>query len=222
VQATRILAMRHGQTAWNAAGRIQGQIDVPLDAHGRWQADRLAQALSDEAIDVIYASDLSRAAQTAQAVAAATRLPVHTHAGLRERGFGVFEGLSFSEITRRWPQAADRWRRRDPGFGPAGGESLEEFYRRCVDAADALAGAHPGATVALVAHGGVLDCLYRAACRLDLAAARTWQLGNASINRLLHGDHGFSLVGWNDTAHLDNQSTDDFTDAGFAPAQPSA
>ena len=96
-----------------------------------------------------------------------------------------------------------RWREREPDFAPGGGETLEGFYARCVGCASALAARHPGQTIALVAHGGVLDCLYRAATRLGLQAARSWSLGNASVNRLLwHGD-GFTLVGWNDAAHLE-------------------
>ena len=85
------------------------------------------------------------------------------------------------------------------GFG---GEALTDFYARSVAAATVLAARHPGQAIALVAHGGVLDCLYRAALRLELAAPRTWQMDNASINRLLYVGQGFSVVGWNDSTHL--------------------
>jgi 2,3-bisphosphoglycerate-dependent phosphoglycerate mutase len=204
-QATRILAIRHGETAWNRDSRIQGQLDIPLNETGRWQAQRLALALADETIDAVYASDLLRAMQTAQALTQASRRPIAADAGLRERGFGVFEGLTFSEVEQRWPQLSERWRRRDPDFGPDGGEVLHEFYARSVRTATRLAAAHPGQTIALVAHGGVLDCLYRAATRIDLGAPRSWQLGNASINRLLYTPQGFVLVGWSDTGHLDHE-----------------
>ena len=87
MQATRILAIRHGETAWNVATRIQGQLDIPLNATGEWQAAQLAQALSaQEQIDAIYTSDLLRAYATAQAIGQAVKLPLHTHLGLRERG----------------------------------------------------------------------------------------------------------------------------------------
>ena len=79
---------------------------------------------------------------------------------------------------------------------------MTDFYARSVAAATVLAARHPGQAIALVAHGGVLDCLYRAALRLELAAPRTWQMDNASINRLLYGGQGFSVVGWNDSTHL--------------------
>ena len=200
---TRLLVLRHGQTDWNVDQRIQGQLDIPLNGHGHWQAERLASALAGEDLHAVYSSDLQRAAGTAAALARASGLAVQTDTGLRERAFGDFEGVSFREIEQRWPDAAQRWRRREPDFAPGGGETLRQFYARSVQAATQLAARHPGQTVALVAHGGVLDCLYRAACRIELEAPRTWQLGNASINRLLHSDEGLALVGWNDSRHLD-------------------
>ena len=208
-EPTRILAIRHGETAWNVENRIQGQLDIPLNERGRWQAQRLALAVADDTIDVVYASDLLRAYDTALAVASGSGLEVVTDEGLRERGFGLFEGQIFSVIKERWPEATQRWRQRDPTFGPEHGEVLTDFYHRCVETAARLASAHAGQTIALVTHGGVLDCLYRAASGLSLQAPRTWQLGNASINRLLHTAQGFTLVGWADTFHLEDPALDD-------------
>jgi probable phosphoglycerate mutase len=203
VEATRILAIRHGETDWNVGRRIQGQQDIPLNDMGRWQAERMASALAGEELAAVYTSDLRRAFATAESLARASGAPLQAASGLRERGFGSFEGATFDEIAARWPQANLRWRRRDPDYGPPGGETLAAFYARSVAAAERLAALHPGQTIALVAHGGVLDCLYRAAARIDLAAPRTWQLGNASINRLLWSAQGFALVGWSDVAHLE-------------------
>ena len=215
-QATRIVAIRHGETAWNVDTRIQGQLDIPLNDTGRWQAHRLALAVSDEGIDAIYASDLLRAHETAQAVAAGCGRPIVNDSGLRERGFGVFEGQTFRQIAERWPEQSERWRKRDPDFAPDGGESLTDFFARVVATATRLAGAHPGQTVALVAHGGVMDCLYRAATRQGLQAPRSWELGNASINRLLYSGQGFTIVGWSDTFHLEDPSLDESTDGETA------
>jgi 2,3-bisphosphoglycerate-dependent phosphoglycerate mutase len=201
-QLTRVLAIRHGETDWNVAGRIQGQLDIPLNDTGLWQVRRLALAVADEAIAAIYSSDLLRAFDTAQAMSLGAGRPVVTDTGLRERGFGDFEGLSYAEIHQRWPEQADRWRRRDPEFGAPGGETLNQFYARSVAAAERLAALHPGQTIALVSHGGVMDCLYRAASRVALDAPRSWQLGNASINRLLYTPQGFTLVGWSDTSAI--------------------
>ena len=202
-EVTRILAIRHGQTAWNADGRIQGHTDIPLDELGQWQAEQLAQALADDELQAIVASDLQRARQTAAPLAARKGLPVQTDVGLRERGFGDFEGLSFAQIELRWPEQAAAWRQRDPDFGARGGEVLRDFRARVVAAVERLALAHRGQCIALVTHGGVLDLLYREATRLALDAPRTWQLANAGINRLLHSGQGLTLVGWADVGHLD-------------------
>ena len=201
-QATRILAIRHGETLWNVDSRIQGHLDIGLNDTGRWQAERLGMALKDEPIAAIYASDLSRAHDTALAVSRHTGVPVQAEPGLRERSFGEFEGRTFAEIEKELPAQAQRWRQRDPTFTPAGGESLLMLEARVLSVAARLAALHPGEQIALFAHGGVMDILYRAATRLDLQAARTWALGNTAINRLLWSPEGFSLVGWADVQHL--------------------
>jgi len=202
-EPTRLFVLRHGQTAWNAEMRIQGHVDEPLNDAGRRQAERLARALVDEPLAAVYSSDLQRARATAEPLAVATGAPLVTDVRLRERGFGRFEGRTYAEIVRQWPQEAERWRRREPDFGPGGGEALQAFYTRCVDAALELAAGHPGQVIAVVAHSGVLDCLYRAAVGLELSAPRSWQIGNATINRLLFNGERLQLVGWNDNAHLE-------------------
>jgi probable phosphoglycerate mutase len=202
-EGTRILAIRHGQTAWNADSRIQGHTDIALDAVGAWQAEQLAQALAGEELQALYSSDLTRARQTAEPLAVCRRLELRIDPGLRERGFGEFEGLSFAQIERCWPDQAEAWRRRDPAFGARGGEVLRDFRSRVVATVDRLAQAHVGESIALVTHGGVLDLLYREATRVALDAPRSWQLANASINRLLHSGEGLVLVGWADVRHLD-------------------
>ena len=210
-EPTRIIAIRHGETAWNVDTRIQGHLDIPLSANGRWQAERLAEALQDETITAIYSSDLTRAWETAQYVGHIHGLQLTKEVGLRERDFGDFEGKTFAEIEVLLPEQSLRWRKRDPEFYPAGGESLVAMRTRVLEAAERLAAQHPGEQIALVGHGGVMDVLYRAATRLDIQAPRTWALGNAAINRLLWSPEGFSLVGWADTSHLDDDALDEVT-----------
>lgn len=214
---TRIVAIRHGETAWNVDTRIQGHLDIPLNDTGRWQAQRAARALIDEGISAIYSSDLLRALETAEAIGQAVSMPVVADARLRERAFGVFEAHTYAEIEARWPAEARRWTQREPDFAPEGGETLRHVYERCMSLVHALADAHAGQTIALVSHGGVMDCLYRAATQLDLRAKRSWPLGNASINRLLHNGVGLTLIGWSDTRHLDDAAAlDELTDAAGA------
>ena len=208
MEPTRIIAVRHGETAWNAGSRIQGQLDIELNDTGLRQAERLARALEEEPIAAVYASDLARARRTAEAVAWPRGLAVTTDTGLRERAFGSFEGRTFADIDAEFPEQAQRWRTRDPAFvpgvGAALGESLLAFRERITRAASRLAALHPGELVVLVAHGGVMDVLYRAATGQDLQTQRAWPLGNAAINRLLWTPQGFTLVGWGDTRHLDD------------------
>ena len=209
MEPTRVIAVRHGETAWNVDTRIQGQLDIGLNDTGLWQAGRVAQALEEEPIAAIYASDLSRAWQTAQAIGQTRGIGVAAEPGLRERAFGLFEGRTFADIDASLPAQARLWRTRDPEFAPEGGESLLTFRDRVTVTASRLAALHPGALVVLVAHGGVMDVLYRAATGQELQAPRTWHLGNAAINRLLWTPQGFTLVGWGDIGHLDEGTLDE-------------
>ncbi|CAM3518161.1 histidine phosphatase family protein [Polaromonas hydrogenivorans] len=209
IEPTRIIAIRHGETTWNVDTRIQGHLDIPLNNTGRLQATRLALALKEEPITAVYASDLARAWETAEYLGRARGLPVTPETGLRERCFGDFEGKTFTEIEALLPEQSRRWRKRDPEFAPTGGESLLALSQRVVEAAERIAARHPGELIALVGHGGVMDVLYRAAARLHIQAPRTWMLGNAAINRLLWTPQGFTLVGWADTQHLNDESLDD-------------
>lgn len=212
MQATQIIAVRHGETAWNVETRIQGQLDIPLNETGRWQAQRVARALAArEPNAALYSSDLLRAWDTAISIADATGLQLQTNEGLRERGFGTFQGKTYAEIETTWPQETLRWRKREPEWSPPKGESLLQFRQRVLDTAHALAARHMGEQIVMVAHGGVMDILYRAATGLDLQAPRTWALGNAAINRLLWTPDGFTLVGWADTSHLDDETMDETT-----------
>lgn len=212
MEATRIIAVRHGETAWNIGARIQGQLDIGLNDTGRWQARRLALALATEDIAAIYASDLERAYATALSVAQTKGLPLTADAGLRERGFGEFEGKTFAEIEAVLPDQALQWRKRVPNFSPQGGESLLQFRERVLQTVSAIAAKNKGNQILIASHGGAMDVLYRAATGQDLQAPRTWTLGNAAINRLMWSpstdhDHGhFTLVGWADSFHLDEDT----------------
>ncbi len=213
MSVTRIIAVRHGETAWNVDTRIQGQLDIGLNDRGLWQAERVGQALADEAIDRIYSSDLQRAHTTAQAIARRTANPaareVQLHTGLRERGFGTFEGETWADIAEKWPDESRRWKQRDPHFAPPGGETPTQLLARVQATVDDIASRHPGEHIVLVAHGGVMDMLYRLATRQELHAPRTWHLGNAAINRLLWTPDGLSLVGWGDARHLEDDALDE-------------
>ena len=211
METTRIIAIRHGKTAWNVDTRIQGQTDIGLNDKGHWQARQAAAALAHEPIAAIYTSDLSRAHDTARAIAQVQGLTPQTERGLRERAFGIFEKRTWAEIESLWPDDARQWRERVPEWAPAEGESLLALRERIQHLTHALAARHVGEQIVLVAHGGVMDILYRLATQQALQAPRTWTLGNANINRLLWSPQGLSLVGWGDARHLETDSLDEST-----------
>lgn len=212
MEATRIIAVRHGETAWNVDSRIQGQRDVGLNETGRWQASQVGKALKEETISAVYSSDLGRAHQTAVAIAVLAGIAVIPKPGLRERSFGIFEGRTFDEIRQTWPDHAQNWRKRMPDWAPPeGGESLLQLRERVTRTMLEVAQPHPGEQIVVVAHGGVLDTLYRIATGQEVNSPRTWQLPNGAINRLLWTPEGFTLVGWSDTQHLDDEPFDENT-----------
>lgn len=214
LMSTQILFIRHGETDWNRIKRIQGHTDIPLAATGVEQARRLAQRLVEEAVqgarlDAIYSSDLLRARQTAQPIATALGLPLQLREGLRERLYGAFEGYDREQIAERYPDEFEHWQSRDGGFAPPDGESMRAFYRRVMETVAPIVAAHPGGRVACVAHGGVLDCVYRFARDLTLEVPRDYALLNTSINVVdFEGGKG-KVVSWADIAHLDAPSDDD-------------
>jgi len=203
---TTILLIRHGETAWNAEHRIQGSLDVPLSATGVWQAVRLAQRLRQTPIAAVFASDLARAWMTAQPLAQQLELTAVAEPRLRERDFGCFQGHTVEEIAARWPGEFEAWRLRDPAWAMPEGESGSDFRTRVLDALSDLAHACAGQTIAVVAHGGVLDVAYRHARGLAWDAPRAHPMLNASINRLTAGGAPLSLtiLEWGDVAHLDD------------------
>lgn len=151
---TRLLIWRHGRTAWNATSRIQGQTDVELDAVGHAEAAAAAHRLAARHPDAIIASDLRRATQTAEYLAKATGVPIQLDARLRERDFGVWQGLTSVELNEQYPEAAAMWR---SGAGVPAGlgiESIEDLGKRATAAFLEAAEAAPGGTVVVTAHGG--------------------------------------------------------------------
>ena len=204
--STSIFLIRHGETAWNAERRLQGHIDITLNDAGRRQAGALAMALSGAPLAAVIASDLQRARETAQAVAGQHDLPVQMDRQLRERCYGGFEGMLYADIAQRYPHEYAAWQGRDidavmpPGAHVA--ESFRQFYARTLAALHHWARQYKGKTIAVVAHGGVLECIYRVALGLPLDCARDFEIRNASINRFSVVDGKLSLAHWGDVEHL--------------------
>ena len=210
---TEILLIRHGETSWNAEHRLQGHLDIALNQTGIEQAALLATALQRDPPQIVIASDLQRARDTARPLAAASSVELLIDSNLRERCFGAFEGLRYDEISTHFPQAYMDWQDRaiDARY-PVGineAETLREFFERAVTSVLGHAQRHAGKKIAIVTHGGVLDCLYRFATGMALEKKRDFEIGNASINWFRWDQGTLQLVRWGDVDHLTSRVLDD-------------
>lgn len=198
-----IVVVRHGETVWNAERRMQGQRNSPLSERGRAQARALGVRFLTEAFDHLYSSDLERAYETAAAIAERTGHAIRVDVRLRERAFGIFEGLTAAEMAERHPAEYSKFRARDPDYALPGGECTRDFYARSIACFNELASRHPGERVVVVAHGMLLDALYRAARGMDLIAPRDVDLINASLNVFRFHRGRWEVIAWGDCSHLD-------------------
>ena len=173
---TEIWFIRHGETDWNRQRRLQGWQDIPLNEAGRQQAATgraHARRGRPDALRRPYSSDLQRARDTAQPVAEQLDLRIRTEPGIRERGFGVLEGLDLEHIDTLAPAAAASLESRDPLRPLDGGETLGQFQSRVISTVDDIAGRHGGERIMLFTHGGVLDIVWRHASGVPLNARAT-------------------------------------------------
>jgi 2,3-bisphosphoglycerate-dependent phosphoglycerate mutase len=202
MESTRILLVRHGETDWNAAGRIQGHSDTPLNAAGRLQAQRAAQRLAREPIRALYSSDLARAFETAAIIGAPLGLTVVASPQLRERRYGEWEGLTAAEIQAHYPEQFAIWRARSTDFAPPQGETRNEILTRALAELQTIARRHVREMVVVVSHGGLCYVLINHILGNVDGDRREFTIGNASIHTLdVTGDQ-WSVISMNETAHL--------------------
>jgi|APDOM4702015191_1054821.scaffolds.fasta_scaffold06847_2 probable phosphoglycerate mutase len=201
----RFLVIRHGETEWNSKGRIQGQLESPLNERGCEQAAALALALADEPIHELWSSDLDRARDTAVHLAELSSQRVRIDTRLRERHFGVFQGLTFAQAKERHPEYYEMYMSDDPDESIPGGESPREFQDRTTSffIERGKDRDYNSKTIAVVTHGGVVSCLYRLAKGISLTAQRTWQLPNAAINEFQYDRGKWKIARFADISHLE-------------------
>ena len=205
---TRLCIVRHGETAWNAEHRVQGQLDVPLNAIGHAQALAVSKVLSQEKFDAIYSSDLSRARQTAQPVASFLSKEILLEKDLRERHYGIFERLTYAEVKARYPEDYARFESRDPDYAFRTGESLRDFSARSIAVISKIVNQHEDQSILVFTHGGVLDKLYRFVTGLPISAERDFGIPNAGLNRIELTSAGWQIRSWADVAHLEGALDD--------------
>jgi len=196
-----LMLVRHGETDWNVQRRYQGQTDVPLSGFGMRQAELVAERLTGDKINAVYASDLSRAWETAQIIAGKSGLEVFPEPRLRELKFGILEGLTFEEAEKQYPEMIAAWL---DNFNntPDGAETIDQFTARIVSLLDNLRGEHDQQVVLLVGHGGSLSEILRVI--LGLSPEKRWylEMENASLSEVLISEDYVSLKRLNDTCHL--------------------
>ena len=204
---TRICFIRHGETDWNTAKRIQGQTDIPLNDTGKGQALAMAFNAAHYNFSAIYSSDLIRAYDTAQMAAARRGLEVKKLPQLRERHFGIFQGITADEGAQRYPEAYAHYKARDPEYDFETGESMLRFAERVSEAVELMVKHHSGQTIAAVCHAGVLDIVYRKATGRPLHTPRDFVIPNCALNWFRRDGHegnsgGWHLESWDDHHHL--------------------
>ncbi|MDP2266137.1 MAG: histidine phosphatase family protein [Thiobacillus sp.] len=205
---TRICFIRHGETDWNVARRIQGHTDIPLNETGRAQALAMAFNAAHQHFRAIYSSDLLRTMETAQVLAQREDQDVKPLAQLRERHYGVFQGITAAEGAERYPQAYAHYVARDLDYDFETGESLRALAERVSKGIDWLVRHHSGQTIAAVSHSGVLDVIYRRATGRSLHTPRDFVIPNCALNWFHFDGHGWHLESWADRHYLHDVLTE--------------
>ncbi len=206
---TRICLVRHGETEWNAARRIQGQIDIGLNETGVAQARAAGRWLKEAGIAALYSSDLKRAWTTAGEIGTALGLVPVAVPEMRERRYGVFEGLTYAEAQARFPDGYAAFEGRNADYDFENGESLRAMFARVTDKLQAIAALHPAQSVLVVLHGGVLDVINRFVRNNPLEMPRDFLIPNAGINWVSVRDGAWHLDSWGETGHLEPGALDE-------------
>ncbi|MFN8597004.1 MAG: histidine phosphatase family protein [Anaerolineae bacterium] len=204
---TTLLLVRHGRSEWNSAGRIQGQLDSPLDEVGLQQVEYIADRLSSQPIAAIYSSPLERARVTAEAIAARLNLPVACDDRLMEYQFGVISGLTWDEVVVQHPEFARRWADDAWAVPIEGSEGRETFALRVKAAIDEIIARHPDQQVVVVAHGGTFGVYLVKMLGLNLNRRHPFHFGNTSLSTVEVRNGVFSIHVLNDTCHLNGKKS---------------
>ena len=200
---TEIIIIRHGETEWNQTGRFQGHSDVPLSETGRAQAEALGRNLAIDHVDAIYASDLTRAIETAAPLAARFSLTVTPDPLLRELNFGAWEGRSFSDVNAENPNAMKQFYNDPECADIPDSEPFPDFQKRVAGRIREIAELHRGKRIVIVSHGASIRILL--ADILAMPIRSIWHISqlNTAVNKIRFEDDGFAIVTlMNDTSHL--------------------
>lgn len=180
---TELFVIRHGQTLWNQQRRLQGQMDSPLTSEGLKQAENLAERLAAIKFDAIYASDLGRTMLTARIVSARLNgQQIYPDVRLRERNFGIFHGLNWEEITKRFPEEGKLEKATNAQYIIPEGESRQQVLERCIAFMEEIRIKHEGKKILAISHGGIVSSIVRYVLHISLNVPRRFYLPNAALN----------------------------------------
>ncbi len=199
---TKLILVRHGQTAWNKEGRFQGQSDVALSEEGIQQAEALAAHFPVDSVDAVYSSDLVRARRTAEIIAERFGLRVETKQSLRELHFGDWEGLTYDEIVGHWPDALANFLQHPDILEVPNGETFPQVRKRAMDAIDDILKEQEGKTVVLTAHGGILRTILTAVLHMPLQYLWSIRQFNTAVSIVSYEEGNWTIELMNSTAHL--------------------
>jgi len=203
----KLILVRHGETAWNRDGMVQGQSDTELSEQGRQQAEDIGLALKDEAIEAIYCSPLKRALGTAQAIARYHQAPLEHDACLMELDTGELDGLTYQEMRTGYGEFLEKWRRDAGPVKLPGGESLKELQERAWPCIERLKARHPKGTVVVVSHNFAILAIICKAIGMKLSDFRRLRISVGGMAVIDFGERGATLVLLNDTCHLRSKSS---------------
>ena len=212
--ATQVTIVRHGESRWNLAKRLQGQLDDDngLSETGRAQARAIAARFASRAFDALYSSDLSRAMETAREIAARSGREAVADGRLRERHFGLFQGLTWAQIEAQYPAELALHRAAGCDYVIPGGESMRQAFDRIVACFADLAARHPGGSIVVVSHVGALEAMLKHTLDIPCEAPRRFKLWNASVSLFTHEAGRWSLATWGDVSHLEGIGTRDYVE----------
>jgi broad specificity phosphatase PhoE len=202
MNTTRLTIVRHGETEWNVAMRLQGKQDSPLTKLGRKQAEHAAKALRQRQFNVLFCSDQGRAVETAKIIIVYHNLELNLNVNLRERNFGIMEGLTRDEVAIKYPEVHEGYMKRKSHFQVPEGESLVQLYSRVTSELQSIAEKWEGKNILVISHGGVLDCAMRMVFGISLDTRRNFSIFNASLNTFLYKNNQWDLEEWGNIEHF--------------------
>lgn len=199
---TKLIIIRHGQTEWNLSGRYQGQSDIKLTDIGIKQAQCLAENFPVSKIDIIFSSDLQRAAITAKMISDHFNCPVIKDSAFREISFGQWEGHTYNEIIEQWPEALNYFFTSPDRLNIPLGETFPEVQDRAMGKISEIMNVYPDKTVVIVSHGAIIRTILSACLHTPLKYLWSFQQDNTAVNIINYADNNFYIETLNNTSHL--------------------